>query len=147
MGVGGDLDPRVYYVATDNNVHELAWLGNAWRHRNVTAQGGGVRAHSIAWIGFTAMGIGDNLDPRVYHLAADNRVHELALRGDAWYHRDVTADSDGVPCHAATTLTAMGIGGTRDPRVYCLAADNHVHELAWYSAAWHHRDVTADSSQ
>jgi hypothetical protein len=36
----------------------------------------------------------------------------------------------------------MGAGGNRDPRVYYLSADNHVHELAWSGNNWGDRDVT-----
>jgi hypothetical protein len=112
-------------------VHELAWNDPVWDSRDVTADGGGVPA--VPGSALTVMGIGNNRNPRVYYLAADNHVHELAWNDPVWDSRDVTADADGggVPAVPGGAVAAMGIGSYRNPRVYYLAAGNHVHELAW----------------
>ena len=50
------------------------------------------------------------------------------------------------------TISSMGTGPTRDPRVYFAAVDvaaspvssGHVYELAWFGGAWHQRDLTLE---
>lgn len=43
-------------------------------------------------------------------------------------------------------LTCMGAGADREPRVYVVGSDQHIHELSWWSNTWHERDRSADVS-
>ena len=135
-------DPRVYYVAGSHNIYELAWEGEQWVHWNLTIENLGWPA-TVAGSPLSVTSAG--LDPRVYYLAAGEdglHVHELAWFDFAWHHNDVTVAAGGLPASAGSSLSSMTISANGDPRVYYLAADQHVHELAWFSDAWHHSDVT-----
>jgi hypothetical protein len=192
-----NLGPRVYYLDTDNHVHELVWVWSdgKWHHNgDITAASSGPAAVS----GSPLMAIWIKGVPRVYYLAADHHVHEIAV-ADGWKHRDITdagegksavtgspltltmagelrrflciyyvaednhihqlvwnrlvggggwSDSDisnGAPAVGMSALTACLGSDQSNPRVYYVAADKHVHELALGSGGWQHRDVTADS--
>jgi hypothetical protein len=121
-------EPHVYYLTADGHVHELAWSGSAWSHRDVTADSGAVAAMEKSPI--AAMCQGYASEPRVYYLTADGHVHELGWSGK-WSHRDVTADAGAVAAMTGGGLTAIGIGEYASPRTYYLSADGLVRELAW----------------
>jgi hypothetical protein len=89
------------------------------------------------------MGAGGNRDPRVYYLSADNHVHELAWLGNSWGDQDVTAAANGSPATPGPgyTLTAMGAGGDRHPRVYYLDGANGVDEYSWSGSSWGARAI------
>ncbi|HLH20818.1 MAG TPA: C1 family peptidase [Bryobacteraceae bacterium] len=143
MGTGGSLDPRVYYLALANNhVHELAWVSGAWHDRDLTQETSGPAPTALSQV--AALGSGGSLDPRVYYLSADKHVQELAWSGGGWHVRDVTA-SASAPGAAPSVVTGFATGSSRDPRVYYTTPDQHIHELAWVSGGWHHRDITSDA--
>jgi hypothetical protein len=140
-------DPRVYYLDAYRHVHEMAWFSGMWHYRNVTTDASGVPAARGSTLAVTTI---TNGDPRVYYLADDGHVHELAWRSltHLWSHRDVTANADGPRAVAGSALTALAYN--TEPRVYYLAegiGGLHVHELAWMSyldpsnAKWYDTDL------
>lgn len=139
------LDPRIYYMSANGNIHELGWFTDRgrWEHRDATAAAGGVIAKTASAI--AALGSGVNLDPRVYYLDDGNHVQELAWADGLWSHRDVTADAGGVAARTDSPIAAVGSGDGRNPRIYYFDADGRVQELAWVSGAWSHRNVTTDA--
>lgn len=90
VNIGGNGNPRVYNLGSDNHVYELAWFGNNWHFRDVTTDSNGKTAASESSIVTTAFA---GNDPRVYHLSSDNHVYELAWFGNNWHFRDLTVDS------------------------------------------------------
>lgn len=137
--------PQLYYASSDGHVHHLAWYvtDQAWHYeRDITAQVGGPPPVDGT---LTAVTVNDN--PRLYYLAGDGYVHELAWVIDTWYYRNVTVDAGGPPAIAGSALGVSTITND-DPRVYYLAegvGGLHVHELAWRSLThvWYHGDLTA----
>lgn len=130
--------PRVYYLTSDQHIHEFAFTSAGWQHWDVTADTGAPPAIPDSPLGVTTI---TNDDPRVYYLAADQHVHELAWRSltNVWYHRDVTAAAGGQVA-AGTTLATTTVHGLA--RVYYLSPDQHVHELRWEATGWADLDVT-----
>lgn len=130
------LDPRVYYIAPDQHIHELAWYEAKWHHSDITNRAGGVSVVGSLLSSITLA----NGDPRVYHLAADQHIHELSWHNNRWNHRNVTTDAGGAPANSASLSVVTLFNG--DPRVYYPGTDQHIHELGWYNGRWNHRDVT-----
>ncbi len=142
---GASSWPRVYHLSADGHVHELAWLGSNWSHRDVTADAGAVAATTGSPI---AAIIGASMDPRVYYLSTDGHIHELAWLGSNWSHRDVTADAGAVAAMTGSPIAAIQIEHglfSWEPHIYYLSTDGHIHELAWSGGKWSHRDVTVDA--
>jgi hypothetical protein len=140
VNIGSNGSPRVYNLDSNNHVYELAWFGNNWHFRDLTADSNGKPAAPGSSI--TVTSVGGN-DPRVYYTGNDNHVYELAWFDNNWHFRDVTADSKGKPAAPDSSITTSISGN--DPRVYHLSSDNHVYELAWFDNNWHFRDLTVDS--
>ena len=85
-------------------------------------------------------------NPRAYYLGTGNHVHELAWSGGEWHENVLKVKGENAPpAAAASALVSFGVGDADDPRVYYLDTDNHVNELAWYSEAWHWRDLNDDA--
>lgn len=79
-------------------------------------------------------------DPRVFYMGEGGdggSIHMLAWRPPAaalsgWHHKDLTGDTPGASlAYPFSSLAAMGTGTNRDPKVYYLSGDGHVHTLAW----------------
>jgi hypothetical protein len=135
----------VYYVATNNHVHELAFLGGAWHHRDITAdsrdtEDGEAKDASPGTV--LTVTLDGNQNPRVYYQAPilpgntrASHVHELAgsisdlIAGGIsdWKHRNITPIPSGTSPYAVpgSALTATGRDG---PRVYYVASNNHLYE-------------------
>lgn len=137
--------PRIYYSSSNGHIHEVSWHAedDKWHHDlDITRRAGGP-----APVPGTLTATTVNGNPRIYYLADDGHVRELAWVVDKWYRRDVTDDAGGPPAIAGSALGVTTITHD-DPRLYYLAAGVdglHVHELAWRSLThvWCHRDVTA----
>ncbi len=152
MGSGGE--PRIYYLATNNHVCELAWGAGSWKHRDVTTFAPGLPDLPG---GAVAVAIGANKKLRVYYLAVAlaeggslGGVCELSWGGNQWNYSDVTTAAGAYPkvpfAAPGSALTAIAVNKDLDPRVYYLCyPDNHVCELSWGGGGWHYNDITAAS--
>ena len=149
---------RVYFIGSDNHVHELAWLVNQqgqllWNTTDLTANAkdgnGNTPPPPITGSALASHDFGGS---RVYFIDSDNNVHELAWVGSSWNTTDLTvvAQTDGKhppPAIAGSALASHDSGGSR---VYFIGSDNHVHELAWVGSSWNTTDliyVTAPPNQ
>jgi hypothetical protein len=79
-------DPRVYYLVDDQRQYELAWWGDNWHCRAVSADAGGPTAAAGSALTSTTLGG----DPRIYYLADDHRIHELAWWDDKWHCKPIS---------------------------------------------------------
>jgi len=80
IGVGPNLDPRIYYLSADEHVQELAWVGEKWTQSDVTVRSGDAEP-AMAGAPIAARGVGDNLDPHVYYVTQGGYAQELAWVG------------------------------------------------------------------
>jgi lysophospholipase L1-like esterase len=163
FGVGLDLDPRVYYLDTDNKVQELGWQHetDTWFFRSVWQEAGAPRALKNSHL--TGFGVGDSLDPRVYYQDEQNQIQELGwlpnpAPAGTWYVRPVWQDAKDAnknPAPAVTrgsALASFAAGLDVEPRVYYLDTNNHIQELGWLpnpapSGTWYVRDLWRDVTE
>jgi hypothetical protein len=134
----------VFYLGTDQHVHELWWNSSGWHAFDVTAASAGtpVAAPSSP---LTSYALGT--DQHVFYLVADQHVHELWWSPNhGWVPADITAASAGTPVAAPSSpLTSYALG--TDQHVFYLGADQHVHELWWSpNHGWVPADITAASA-
>jgi hypothetical protein len=140
-----NTDARVYYLASDGHVIELAWTGSKWQPSDLTARTGASPGDPFG-VGrpMACYGV-NNTDARVYYLGQDNgHVHELAWTGSKWQPSDLTARTGAPSPDQSSPLACFGVNNT-DARVYYLASDGHVIELAWTGSKWVWRDITVDA--
>jgi hypothetical protein len=136
---------HVFYLGTDNHVHELYWTGGtAWHKDDPTSLAGApVATSGSALTSFVASGV-----MHVFYLNSQN-VHELYWNG-SWHTDDPTSQA-GAPLDAVgSALTSFantsGLGDT-GMHVMSLGTNEHVYALhSMSSPAWGYFDATLASS-
>lgn len=143
--VRGDGISAVVYngVSSDGyHMHELALIGNAWRHTDLTAVSG-------------AVGTG-NMRPYVRHdgttvivyRGPDSHIHELACEGNTWRDYDLTVAA-GAPTdpQRLPTPSDVPVGYARSDgssAVVFRSADGEVRQLK-LTNRWSYRNLTNDA--
>lgn len=142
-------DPRVYYLAADLNVHELASTLEGWVHRIISTDAGAPQAIAGSPLISDDGYFGINVD--LFYLDTNNHVHGLSLEPDGWHHKDISSQTDAPLPSVGSTLTATikgGISGLSyssiERRIYYLDTYLCVRELAWWGLGWHQRNVSTD---
>jgi hypothetical protein len=133
----------VYFISSDNHVHELAWTGTAWNTTDLTSVATGAAPPAISG---SALHSHDYNGSRVYFISSDDHVHELAWIGNTWNTTDLTSGAgapsaiSGSALHSHNTSVGPPAGGAS--RAYFISGDNHVHELAWTGSTWNTTDLS-----
>jgi hypothetical protein len=143
-GIGIAFDPvwnftRTHYVAADHHVHDLFYYDGRWQDADLTMITGGPDADGSALtIAFDPVWQG----MRTHYVARDNHVHELFLYNGRWWQ-----DADLTQITGGPNALGRGIAIAFDPasnftRTDYVAADYHVHELAYTGGRWNDKDLT-----
>ena len=144
-----NLTPRVYYVAADQHVHELASVNGKWFASDVFTRTAEVAPPTAVHSPLVGFGVGNTLAPRVYYAGTNGHIWELAWIQSKWHAHDLFTNATGTPTDAAanSSMAAFGVGSTLAPRVYYVRTNGHVCELAWFQSAWHASDLFALTAQ
>jgi protein involved in polysaccharide export with SLBB domain len=135
----GDDSQHVFFIGTDNHVHELFIAGAGWHDNDLTALAGAVApAAASALTGYRLVG-DDSL--HVFFIGTDNHVHELFFAGGSWAANNLTALASAVPPTPTSALTGYRLGDDSQ-HVFFIGTDSHVHELDIAGAGWHDHDLT-----
>jgi hypothetical protein len=132
---------EVFYLGTDQHVHELWCSSGIWHAADPTAAAGALNAASGSPIVAQTNTIASS--DEVFYMGTDRHVHELWCSSGIWYAADPTATA-GAPNAAAGSDIAAHVNtiATTD-EVFYLGSDRHVHELWCSSGIWHAADPTA----
>jgi hypothetical protein len=146
----GDNDElsRVYFVGTDQHVHELWWDLQNWHVGDLSQLTGAGDVSSTTSL--TACAV-SQVYPHVYYEASGGAVRELWYwsEGQQWVSVDPIAESGAPAPDTNTALTGFAVGGIPGyplyPRTYYVDS-GEVHELWFDGSTWGHVDVT-DTAQ
>lgn len=136
-----DIDsPHVYYLGADNHVHELAFDGSLWNHKDLTAETTApVAAPGSALLSF-GVNAGSVDHARVYYLTGDNLLYELKWNGSTWSATNLT-NTTSAPSVAPGTALAGYSADTDRPRVFYFDSLNHLHQTYWTGSSWMDQDL------
>ena len=84
----GDNSQHVFFIGTDNHVHELFINGGSWKDNDLTNLAGAVLP--IPASDLTGYRLSDN-SQHVFFIGTDDHVHELFIAGAGWLDNDLTA--------------------------------------------------------
>jgi hypothetical protein len=129
-GQGTGLGSRVYFLEGNGKVRELAWTGSGWIINNTPAV---AAQNSPLTCLYTGQGTG--LGSRVYYLdaTAKGQIKELAWTGSGWIiNKTPAVAAQNSPLTCLYTGQGTGLGS----RVYYLASDESLLELAWSGNTW-----------
>jgi hypothetical protein len=135
----GDDSQHVFFIGTDNHVHELFIAGAGWHDNNLTTLAGAVPPTPTTHL--TGYPLGNN-SQHVFFIGTDNHVHELDIAGAGWHDHDLTTLAGAVPPKPATALTGYALSDN-SKHVFFIGTDDHVHELLFAGADWLDNDLTA----
>jgi hypothetical protein len=136
----GDDSLHVFFIGTDNHVHELFFAGGSWAANNLTALAGAVPPTPTSAL--TGYPLSDN-SQHVFFIGTDSHVHELSINGGSWADNDLTTLAGAVAPTPASALTGYPLGDN-SKHVFFIGTDDHVHELYFTGGAgWVDNDLTA----
>jgi hypothetical protein len=123
---------EVYYIGTDQHVHELAFVtGVGWSTQDPTVLSGSINAA----VGSPLATLVDtqNQALEVYYIGTDQHVHEMPfVSGQGWVGTaDLTGLTGAVNPAVGSTLTVHLDTITNAVEVYYIGTEQHVHEMAF----------------
>jgi photosystem II stability/assembly factor-like uncharacterized protein len=137
-----DDSKHVFFIGTDNHVHELYFTGGAgWADNDLTSVAGAVPpTPTTALAGFPL----SNDSQHVFFIGTDNHVRELDITsGGSWADNDLTTLASAVPPTPTTALDGYRLSDD-SKHVNYIGTDNHVHELYFTAGSgWVDNDLTA----
>ena len=132
---------EVFYLGTDQHVHQLWQSSGVWHAANPTAAAGAPNAVSGSRVVVQVNTIA-NTD-EVFYLGTDQHVHELWQSAGVWHAADPTAAAGAPNAVSGSSLVAHINTIASTDEVFYLGSDQHVHELWASGGVWHAADPTA----
>ncbi|NOK08481.1 hypothetical protein [Corallococcus exercitus] len=133
---------HVYYVGFDHHVIELKFTAQGWTYTNVTPPEGPYATASATALTSFAVNPGN---ARVYFVMASNAVGELWWDGASWHLNNLTALASAPVSKANGPLAGFAIDGVYS-RVYYLAGNDNVMQLAWSGSSWGVTNLTTTAN-
>ncbi|AFE06405.1 hypothetical protein COCOR_05489 [Corallococcus coralloides DSM 2259] len=125
---------HVYYVGDSNrHVIELKFTSQGWTYTNVTPLGAPYTTAPATAL--TSFAVNPGSHPRVYFLLDSNAVGELWSDGASWHLNNLTVYASAPAAKVNSPLAGFAINGVFS-RVYYLAGNDNVMQLAWSGSNW-----------
>jgi Abnormal spindle-like microcephaly-assoc'd, ASPM-SPD-2-Hydin/Protein of unknown function (DUF1573)/Fungal fucose-specific lectin len=136
-----DDSKHVFFIGTDNHVHELQIArGGRWVDNDLTTLAGAVPPNANSALdGFP---LSDDSE-HVNFIGTDSHLHELTHTGAGWVDNDLTTLAGAVLPTPNSALDGFPLSDDSE-HVFFIGTDSHVHELYFTAAAgWVDDDLTA----
>ncbi len=129
----------VYYVSTNQHLHEMNFNTISWHDGDLTGASGTVTIalSSTAVTSFLASSGGIS----VYYKGTDLHVHEMNFNLTSWHDGDVTAVTGGTLASSSGGMSSF-IGSTGGISVFYLSGAGHFDDLNFNGSAWNNGDLT-----
>ncbi len=134
-------DRMVFYVGSDQHVHDLEWSNNGagWHNFDLSTLTGGVAVAN----GGSLTSFLDTMNPSrmIFYVGSDQHVHDLewSNNGAGWHNFDLSALTGGVNVANGGSLTSFLDTMNPDRMVFYVGSDQRVHDLEWSNngTGWH----------
>jgi hypothetical protein len=138
-----DDSKHVFFIGTDNHVHELQIArGGRWVDNDLTTLAGAVPPNANSALdGFR---LSDDSE-HVNFIGTDSHVHELTHTGAGWVDNDLTTLAGAVLPTPASALDGFRLSDDSE-HVFFIGTDSHVHELTHTGAGWVDNNLTTLAS-
>ena len=143
--VAADSSSHVYYVGTDQHVHQLFFDGQGWTNQDLTAASGAI-ALAANGSALTSFFVENGFTSHVFYIDANQHVQQLFFNGVQWFDQDVTALANGVPAASGTGITSYFVDVSETSHVYYIGQNQHVYQLFFTGQEWVTQDLTAISN-
>lgn len=129
---------HVYYVATDQHVHQLYYNNTSWIDNDLTSFTGGPAANPYGLAGF-ALG---NLQ-YIFYVSTDNHVHEINYNNSNWVDLDLTAIVGGNLASPAPMVAFATKPNNQFHVYYQDMTSLDEYQLYFNGRSWSYQDLTA----
>jgi len=133
----------VFYVGTDQHVHELLFSEGAWTGIDLTAESGAPNVGIGTALAAHTNPLANPQSEEVFFIDANQTIQELwswSVHPPAWQTYDVSQSAAGSPALAAPgSPLAVDIDSVTNPHrdeLYYVGTDGSVHELWWSAGRW-----------
>jgi hypothetical protein len=125
-------------MATNRHINQLFNTGTTWTNEDLTAETGGALANGVGMSGVNVQNF-----QFVYYVATTGDVHQLFYNNANWADEDLTTLTNTLPAAPGSGVTALVVPGSKKLRVYMIASNDHVLQLAsTLSKKWSGSDLT-----
>jgi hypothetical protein len=143
-------DRQVFYVGSNQHIHQAWFRDNEWKHADLTdvigqgrpSQGGPAKDAALK-AGVAAL----SEARQVFYVGTDQHIHVLWYGDNEWKHADLTdvirkgGPSQGGP--AKDAALEAGVAALSEARqVFYVGTDQHIHVLWYGDNEWKHADLT-----
>jgi hypothetical protein len=130
----------VYYVSTNQHLHEMNFNRSVWHDGDLTAASGTgtIALSSTAVTSFQASSGGIS----VYYKGTDLHVHEMNFNLTAWHDGDVTAVTGGTLASNSGGMSSFIAAATGGISVFYLSGAGHFDDLNFNGSVWNNGDLT-----
>jgi hypothetical protein len=127
----------VYFLGSDQHIHELWWSGK-WYTVDVTTSAGA----GSASVGSSITAIVNNQAHtlEVDYVGANQHIYELWWNG-TWHTNDLTGITSAPLPDPGSPLASVFDQVANQDELYYVGADRHVHQL-WFYGNWHTTDIS-----
>lgn len=138
---------ELYYVGTDQHVHQLTWQNNGagWHHFDIS---GMIGAQNVA-VGGAVTGFVDTIfgTLEIYYVDTNQHVRQLTWvnNGTGWHTFDLTALSFGPNVASKGALISFADPVLNSLQIYYVDTNQHVRQLSWVNngTGWHNFDISS----
>ncbi len=130
---------HVYYLSSDDDVHQLYNVGGGWQDEDLTVETGSVPANG----GSNVVGFSIGNVQYVFYVGVEFNVHELVYT-DHWTDTNLTYVS-GAPVSNGNELAAFITTPNNALHLYYVTPGPHVMQLYNVGGGWAYEDLTAET--
>ncbi len=129
---------HVYYLSSNDDVHQLYNVGGGWGDEDLTVESGGPAAMAKSSVaGFSFQNY-----QYVFYSASNGHIHQLLYNNVDWADTDLTSQTGG-PASDGLELTAFATTPNNALHVYYASANRHINQLYNVGGGWANQDLTA----
>jgi uncharacterized protein (DUF885 family) len=133
-----DGSQHVYFVAGNQQVHQLYYNNVKWLDEDLTGFTNGALAEAGSALSSFAMA---RRAQHVYFVADNQHVHQLYYNGTKWLDEDLTGSTNGALAAAGSALSGFPMANGSQ-HVFFVATNQHVHQLYNNGTKWLDEDLT-----
>jgi hypothetical protein len=128
----------VFYIGTDQHVHQMYWSGSAWSNGDVTAATSGFPAATNSAL--TVFGT-QNPTLGLFYEGTNQNLYQFFWTGSAWTTGNVTFASGGPTVANGSALANTILGGPTQA-AYHFDTNQNMFQLYWSGSAWSSGNLT-----
>ena len=146
--VDGSGNAHVFYITSDNHVHQLAFSNGAWTDLDLTKT---ANSSTMATPESALASFGDTYGYHAFYIGADGHVHQLYFDNVQWVDQDLTKQATPIAPETKVPSAGNGTGlssfvDNYGEHAFYVGSDQHVHHMNYAGKNWTDQDLTLQTN-